>query len=96
MGTALRASGSGDEAASRFSSPIHALVGLHRSAARAYSADGILANQICRGYIRTRYEIPSSVARLSPRTAASSLGGRPSARMAAISAAGSVIGQSEP
>ena len=46
--------------------------------------------------LRTRYEIPSSVARLPPRTAASSSGGRPSARMAAISAAGSVIGQSDP
>jgi Cytochrome P450 len=46
--------------------------------------------------VRTRYKIPSRVARLSPRIAASSSGGRPSARMAAISAAGSVIGQSDP
>ena len=31
----------------------HALVGLTRSAARAYSADGIRVNLICPGYIRT-------------------------------------------
>ena len=31
----------------------HALVGLHRSAARAYSAHGIRTNLICPGYIRT-------------------------------------------
>ncbi|MCW2891308.1 MAG: short-chain dehydrogenase/reductase [Actinomycetia bacterium] len=40
----------------------HALVGLHRSAARAYSADGIRTNLICPGYIRT----PLLDARLDP------------------------------
>jgi NAD(P)-dependent dehydrogenase (short-subunit alcohol dehydrogenase family) len=31
----------------------HAIIGLHRSAARAYSAQGIRANVICPGFIRT-------------------------------------------
>jgi 2-dehydro-3-deoxy-L-rhamnonate dehydrogenase (NAD+) len=31
----------------------HALIGLHRSAARAYSEQGIRANVVCPGYIRT-------------------------------------------
>lgn len=31
----------------------HALVGLHRSAARAYSGQGIRTNVVCPGYIRT-------------------------------------------
>jgi NAD(P)-dependent dehydrogenase (short-subunit alcohol dehydrogenase family) len=31
----------------------HALIGLHRSAAQAYSASGIRANVVCPGYIRT-------------------------------------------
>lgn len=31
----------------------HALVGLHRSAARAYSEQGIRSNVVCPGYIRT-------------------------------------------
>jgi NAD(P)-dependent dehydrogenase (short-subunit alcohol dehydrogenase family) len=36
-----------------YSTAKHALVGLHRSAARAYAADGIRINLICPGYIRT-------------------------------------------
>jgi NAD(P)-dependent dehydrogenase (short-subunit alcohol dehydrogenase family) len=40
----------------------HALIGLHRSAARAYAADGIRINLICPGYIRT----PLLESRLDP------------------------------
>jgi NAD(P)-dependent dehydrogenase (short-subunit alcohol dehydrogenase family) len=43
----------GHPTAPTYSTAKHALVGLHRSAARAYSADGIRTNLICPGYIRT-------------------------------------------
>jgi NAD(P)-dependent dehydrogenase (short-subunit alcohol dehydrogenase family) len=43
----------GHPAVPTYTTAKHALVGLHRSAARAYSADGIRINLICPGYIRT-------------------------------------------
>jgi NAD(P)-dependent dehydrogenase (short-subunit alcohol dehydrogenase family) len=43
----------GHPTAPAYSTAKHALVGLHRSAARAYSANGIRTNLICPGYIRT-------------------------------------------
>lgn len=36
-----------------YSTAKHALVGLHRSAARAYSANGVRINLVCPGYIHT-------------------------------------------
>lgn len=43
----------GNGAVPAYSTAKHALVGLHRSAALAYSAQGIRANVVCPGYIRT-------------------------------------------
>jgi NAD(P)-dependent dehydrogenase (short-subunit alcohol dehydrogenase family) len=51
IGSVLGLSGHADVPA--YTTAKHALIGLHRSAARAYSAHGIRANLVCPGYIRT-------------------------------------------
>jgi NAD(P)-dependent dehydrogenase (short-subunit alcohol dehydrogenase family) len=43
----------GHPSAPTYATAKHALVGLHRSAALAYSARGVRANLVCPGYIRT-------------------------------------------
>lgn len=43
----------GHAAVPTYTTAKHALIGLHRSAARAYSGQGIRANVVCPGYIRT-------------------------------------------
>ena len=43
----------GHPTAPAYSTAKHALIGLHRSAAQAYSARGIRTNLVCPGYIRT-------------------------------------------
>lgn len=43
----------GHAAAPAYTTAKHGLIGLHRSAAQAYSARGIRANVVCPGYIRT-------------------------------------------
>lgn len=51
IGSVLGLRGAGDAPA--YSTAKHALIGLHRSAARAYSAQGVRTNILCPGYIRT-------------------------------------------
>jgi NAD(P)-dependent dehydrogenase (short-subunit alcohol dehydrogenase family) len=51
IGSVLSLRGNG--AVPAYSTAKHALVGLHRSAAVAYSAQGIRTNMVCPGYIRT-------------------------------------------
>lgn len=43
----------GHATAPAYSTAKHALIGMHRSAALAYSAEGIRSNVVCPGYIRT-------------------------------------------
>ncbi|MDT4933890.1 MAG: hypothetical protein QOK11_1782, partial [Pseudonocardiales bacterium] len=43
----------GHAAVPTYTTAKHALIGLHRSAARAYSGQGIRANVVCPGYIHT-------------------------------------------
>lgn len=51
IGSVLGLRGAG--AVPAYSTAKHALIGLHRSAARAYSVHGIRANVLCPGYINT-------------------------------------------
>lgn len=58
----------------------HALVGLHRSAARAYSAAGIRTNLVCPGYIRT----PLLDSRADPERAAALAAQHPIGRLGSV------------
>lgn len=65
----------------------HALIGLHRSVAIAYSAQGIRANVVCPGYIST----PMLAKRMDPTRAAALVAAHPIGRLGTVDEVASLV-----
>lgn len=66
----------------------HALIGLHRSAALAYSSSGIRTNLVCPGYIRT----PLLDARMDAERAATLVAQHPIGRLGTVEEVAALVG----